>query len=278
MPDAIPERLFVYECRGLEFPQSEPDCEGLLGVWPEPPFYYLFYDHEVLPSVAAWVATQTGWALAGSYHLDYDQWQQVPAAVQRVGPFVIGAGIRVTADGTGSDGLPIRVNPGVVFGSGLHPTTRGCLLAIARLSRRFSIHSVVDLGTGTGILALACARLGISRVWALDCNALAVKVAQENIRANRLEQRVQLIVARELSVFHTAVDLLVMNLEWPCLQQVLHEQDWLGYRWVVLSGFLKSQWRHLVHRIPAPFEVLWQEALDDWLTVVLARTAAVGGA
>lgn len=277
MPDSHPDQLFVYECRGPKFPQSEPDCEGLVGIWPEPPYYYLFYAHEVLSAVKAWVAARNDWALAGTYRLEYGQWQQVAATPQRVGPFVIGAGIPLPAPAASPDELPLRLSPSVVFGSGLHPTTRGCLAAIAWLSQGASLQSAVDFGTGTGILALACARLGISRVWALDCNALAAKVAQENIRANGLEQQVQLIVARELTVLDATADLLLMNLEWPCLQQVLCGRDWLGYRWVVLSGFLKSQWHQLARWIGTPFAVFWQEILDDWLTVVLGRTDLVAG-
>lgn len=277
MTDPRPERLYVYECRGPRFPQSEPDCEGLLGIWPESQFHYFFYDREVSPAVGRWLAMQNGWTLENTYQLDYSQWQQVTACDHRVGPFVISSVGQSAATGEKPQEIRIKMNPGVVFGSGLHPSTTGCLLAIADLIPRFSIKSVVDLGTGTGILALACARLGVPKAWALDCNALAAKIAQQNVRTNGLEHRVRVIAAQELTVLRQHSDLLLMNLEWPCLQRVLRGPDWLAYRWVVLSGFLESQWDQLSALMPASFVVLARQVLDDWLTVVISRPDELAG-
>jgi ribosomal protein L11 methyltransferase len=78
----------------------------------------------------------------------------------------------------------IEIDPGMAFGTGQHPTTAMCLRALEELLRPGM--RVLDLGCGSGILAIAAARMGASRVLALDIDPLAVKAATENVAANRL--------------------------------------------------------------------------------------------
>ncbi|MBI2846731.1 MAG: 50S ribosomal protein L11 methyltransferase [Chloroflexi bacterium] len=76
----------------------------------------------------------------------------------------------------------IELDPGMAFGTGLHPTTRMCL---EELEKRLKPGmKVLDLGTGSGILAIAAAKLGASQVVALDTDEIAVKAAKANIKAN----------------------------------------------------------------------------------------------
>lgn len=76
----------------------------------------------------------------------------------------------------------IEIDPGMAFGTGQHATTRVCLVALERHLRPGM--AVLDLGTGSGILAIAAAKLGASRVLALDINPAAVAVARSNAEAN----------------------------------------------------------------------------------------------
>lgn len=278
-----PRRLFVYECRGPCSPRLEPGKEeGFLGLWPESPFFYLFFDRFSLPAVKRWLEIQQGnWVLKASYELDYEQWQQVASADYRVGPFLIRtqASFDCSLPETRNEikceeGLiAISMNPGLVFGSGLHPTTRGCLLAIARIFESKKPRSVVDLGTGTGILAVACGLLGALRVRAFDLIPLAVRVAADNVRANGLLDKVDLLVARELSVFREPSDLLLMNIEWPFLKQAIVAGDWRKYGQVVLSGFLEPQWKDLLEMLPRETKILFRDQLDGWVTAVVSAKA-----
>jgi ribosomal protein L11 methyltransferase len=79
----------------------------------------------------------------------------------------------------------IRLDPGMAFGTGQHPTTLMCLLALEQTVRPGA--DVLDLGTGSGVLALAAARLGATGVLALDNDPQAVQAARENVRLNSLE-------------------------------------------------------------------------------------------
>jgi ribosomal protein L11 methyltransferase len=80
----------------------------------------------------------------------------------------------------------VVLDPGLSFGTGNHPTTAFCLRALARFRKPGQKQSFLDIGTGSGILAIAAAKLGYSPVRAMDFDAEAVRVARENARRNRV--------------------------------------------------------------------------------------------
>jgi ribosomal protein L11 methyltransferase len=87
------------------------------------------------------------------------------------------------------DDVVITLDPGMAFGTGLHPTTRLCLMALEERVRPGQ--SILDLGTGSGILAIAAARLGAGSVLALDTDAVAVQAARANMAANGVQETVR---------------------------------------------------------------------------------------
>ncbi len=84
--------------------------------------------------------------------------------------------------------LPIILDPGMAFGSGTHPSTRLCLLALDKYLRPG--YHVVDLGCGSGILSIAAARLGAGKILALDIDPKAVQITRENLKRNHITDRV----------------------------------------------------------------------------------------
>src|SRR6185436_12087771 len=86
--------------------------------------------------------------------------------------------------------IPIRIDPGMAFGTGTHPTTQLCLAAIEKHLRPGQ--AVLDLGTGSGILSVAAAKLGAGPILALDIDAEAVRVARENTALNGVADRIQI--------------------------------------------------------------------------------------
>lgn len=87
------------------------------------------------------------------------------------------------------DDLVIRLDPGMAFGTGLHPTTRMCLALLEELTRPGD--QVCDFGCGSAILSIAAARLGAARIEAVDVDAVAVEVAKENVRRNKVARKVR---------------------------------------------------------------------------------------
>jgi ribosomal protein L11 methyltransferase len=86
----------------------------------------------------------------------------------------------------------VVLDPGLSFGTGQHPTTAFCLHELARRRRAGEAQSFLDIGTGSGILAIAAAKLGYSPVHAFDFDPEAVRVARANAKANRVLDKVQI--------------------------------------------------------------------------------------
>jgi ribosomal protein L11 methyltransferase len=109
----------------------------------------------------------------------------------------------------------ITVDPGMAFGTGLHASTRLCLRALLRRLRPRQGRApsrVIDVGTGSGILAIAACRLGAARVWAVDNDPVAVAVARANVRQNGVAGRVRVRQGTGLTRVPGRADLIVANL------------------------------------------------------------------
>ena len=78
----------------------------------------------------------------------------------------------------------VVLDPGLSFGTGRHPTTAFCLRQLVALRRRGEAQSCLDVGSGSGILAIAAARLGYRPVDALDCDPDSIRIARDNARRN----------------------------------------------------------------------------------------------
>ena len=173
----------------------------------------------------------------------------------------------------------LRVDAGPAFGSGRHESTQGCLLALDWLARRGRrVHRALDIGTGSGILAVAAARLWPARVLALDTDPVAVVTARETVRRNGLSHRVAMVRAggfRADTVRRLGrVDLIVANIRAkpiaamaPAVAQHLRPGGV-----AVLSGLLNTEERLVL----AAFRTrglrlrrrIW---LGAWVTLILTR-------
>jgi len=89
----------------------------------------------------------------------------------------------------------VVLDPGLSFGTGQHPTTAFCLCALARHRTNRPRWSFLDMGTGSGILAIAAAKLGYSPVYAFDFDTEAVRVARANARANGVHDKLRIVQA-----------------------------------------------------------------------------------
>jgi len=108
-------------------------------------------------------------------------------------PLWMGRRLVILAEGGESpdeqDRIPIRIESGGVFGTGEHATTRLCLAAIERHAPAGG--KIIDIGTGTGILAMAAVKMGAGEGLAVDIDPMAVDIASRNIRMNGLENRIR---------------------------------------------------------------------------------------
>lgn len=116
----------------------------------------------------------------------------------------------------GAEDLVLELDPGMAFGTGTHPTTMLCLTVLERLlsgegCNCLQSRDVLDVGTGSGILGIAAARLGASRVTAVDIDPEAVRVARENCELNRVSSLVA-VSDTPLERIPGAFDIVIANI------------------------------------------------------------------
>lgn len=171
----------------------------------------------------------------------------------------------------------LEIDAGLAFGTAHHATTRGCLIALDRLAKRERPRRVLDIGTGTGILAIAAAKALNANVVASDMDPIAVSVAGENARTNGVQSRVILIEAKGLA--HPALrrakaDLLFANILLsplldlaPAFARALRPGGIC-----VLSGLLDAQARQVESRFRSlGFNLDSRILLERWTTLLLRR-------
>ena len=108
--------------------------------------------------------------------------------------------------------IVITIEPGRAFGTGHHGTTAGCLEALESVVERDRPTRMIDVGTGSGILAIAAARLGVGAVLAVDDDPDAVACAMANAARNHVSDRVRCVLADAAALREPRVPLLVANL------------------------------------------------------------------
>jgi len=111
----------------------------------------------------------------------------------------------------GPEEIIIELDPGMAFGTGTHPTTRLCVGLLETFVRDGD--SLLDVGTGSGILMAAAYKLGASKVWGIDIDPVAVAVGTENLARNEVPDRARQVVAGDLARdVHDRFDLVVANI------------------------------------------------------------------
>jgi ribosomal protein L11 methyltransferase len=148
------------------------------------------------------------------------------------------------------DQLEVVLDPGLAFGTGQHPTTSFCLHQIAALRREDRPQSLLDLGTGSGILAIAAVRLGYTPVRAVDFDPAALRVARANARRNRVQLQIVAGDVHRLSLrprvrYHVICANLLADLLIARRARIIAQLQAGGV--LVLAGILKSEF-HKVQR------------------------------
>ena len=136
------------------------------------------------------------------------------------------------------DRLVIRIEPGMAFGTGTHETTRLCLDAI---QKHFTGSSFLDVGTGTGILAIAAARLfPEAHIEACDTDETAIAIARENAQLNGVAEQINFWVG-SIDDATASADLVCANLTADVITQILPTLVGLTCGKLIVSGILETQ-------------------------------------
>ena len=174
--------------------------------------------------------------------------------------------------GAGEGDLVLAVDPGHAFGSGAHPTTRMCLAELERVVR--ADDAVADVGCGSGVLAVAAARLGAAAVRAVDVEPEAVRATEANATRNGVAERVEASTAPATALSPDAHTVVVANIGVGVLEQLAPALALAAApgATLVLGGLLADQ----VPRVRAAVEGVGLVATDEraegeWRTLVARR-------
>ncbi|NLI82872.1 MAG: methyltransferase domain-containing protein [Deltaproteobacteria bacterium] len=214
---------------------------AFMGRWPEDDTTFLFFSEQSRTALGELLRRRPHLELMEEHRFSFEEWHGGRLEPTRVERFLITPAWEKPI--TEEDTVSIIMDPGVVFGTGLHPTTRDCLRALLALWARSPFETVVDLGTGTGVLAVASALLGAKRVLAVDLNPLCVKTARRNVRLNHLEDRVQVVEGAAEDWAGQKADCVIGNLHYEVLKGLVKGEFLRGTPWFIFSGLLRSQAR-----------------------------------
>jgi len=177
------------------------------------------------------------------------------------------------------DRKTIVVDPKMAFGTGTHATTQLCLIELE--DAEVEAKDVLDIGTGTGILAIAASLLGANSVTAVEVDPVAVECAAENLRLNGCAERVELITGVLSDVTVRQYDLIIANIEYRTLARIAGDMtEYLSPSGVaIFSGILETERDAFLRDIrnagwtPIRVRRQFDPMTDDgWISVVAHRT------
>jgi ribosomal protein L11 methyltransferase len=174
--------------------------------------------------------------------------------------------------------LGIEIEAALAFGTGHHGTTRGCLLLLDEVLKAFQPRRVLDLGTGTGVLAIAAAKALPDRILASDIDAASVKVAAENARLNGVGGLVEVTHGSGFSApllrQRQPFDLVLANILANPLRQMATpmSRHLAGGARVILSGLLSAQAPAVIAAYRAHGLVLERQIrIEGWSSLLLRK-------
>lgn len=253
------EDLYIYQLDGCPTSPLEICPDFFIGNWEEADSSFLFFSKPAFPEIEKLLRNQPRLTCIDSYHMSYQQWQGTVFKPIDQGCFQI---IAPWHDDTvlEHDRFPIILDPGVVFGTGTHPTTRDCLDALELACRQKIPERVLDLGTGSGLLALAAARLGCKFNLAVDLNLLAARTAVKNVRLNRLQNRIAVVRGYAEDFIDCPAEMLIANIHFSVMQKLIKANGFRTKNRFILSGLLRSE----AKQIKIELERMSAKILKSW--------------
>lgn len=172
-----------------------------------------------------------------------------------------------------SDELIVELDPGMAFGTGTHPTTVMCMQALEKYIGKDD--TVIDVGTGSGVLSIGAAMLGAKKVHALDLDEVAVRTAKENIVVNKVEDVVDVTKGNLLESIHLKPDVIVANILADVIMSFSQDAANLlptdGL--FIVSGIIEEKRDEVKDDLIAKgFEIVESVLMEDWVALIGKKT------
>ena len=175
------------------------------------------------------------------------------------------------------DDLLITLDPGMAFGTGQHETTQLCLALMEEILVAQPNVTMLDLGTGSGILAIAAALLGVPQIDAYDIDPVAAEAAQENVIHNRVAAQIAVATGVLADVTKQDYDVVVVNILAAIIMPLLRDENLLTYGGkhgrFVFSGIVNTQREEFVAVLTAVGgEVIKIIEQGDWIAILARKS------
>lgn len=250
---------------------------GETPLWGEVALSALFpHDTDALLLLAALDAFDPGldWTQAGFRKVEDQDWER--AWMDRYEPLRFGTRTWIVpwnralpAQAQAADAAVVRLDPGLAFGSGTHPTTALCLEWLDALAAEGALAgaTVLDFGCGSGILALAALKLGAARAVGVDNDPQALLATRDNAQRNGVAERLAVYAPdAEPAATYPVVVANILASALDALAPQLAARVAPGGR-IALSGILAGQEEALLERYGAWFDALAVERREDWIRI-----------
>ncbi|WP_146551273.1 50S ribosomal protein L11 methyltransferase [Rummeliibacillus sp. SL167] len=168
-----------------------------------------------------------------------------------------------------SDELIIELDPGMAFGTGTHPTTVMSLQALEKYMAEDS--TVIDVGTGSGVLAIGAAMLGAKHVHALDLDEVAVRSAKLNVKLNKVQDHVEVVQGNLLDTVKEPAEIVVANILAEIIMTFIDDAHRVvqpnGY--FIASGIIETKKEEVKTALEkAGFVIEEVMMMEDWVTII----------
>lgn len=160
----------------------------------------------------------------------------------------------------------VVIEPGLAFGTGSHATTRGCLIALERLLQVGD--TLLDVGTGSGVLALASIKLRAAQALGIDTDSQALLNARRNAQLNQAEGKVCFLEMPLERLRYGSFDLIVANLDFPTLTAGIANFKKLNFRFLITGGILFTESRRFEAVYTRFFQLKDSLELNGWQTLI----------
>jgi ribosomal protein L11 methyltransferase len=243
----------------------------------EADFAFLFFTKDL--SLEDWLTLHSEFELRQIHTLRYDQWQDgAQSPPIDLGDLVIQPcfePLKARKLKRAAKGCPqtLFIDPGLAFGFGGHPTTKTCLEFLIKIYRPKHLGSnipqnALDLGCGTGILAIAAAGLGAEKVLGVDHSHLAVEAARKNLIYNRLENKVTVERGLAQDFAHYRAELVSANIPLFVLSDLVCLGAFDDRKQLIISGLLPDEGEIFIKALGQrqAYEIIDAVRTDRWIS------------
>jgi len=235
--------IYIYEFEGdlsREIPKIvDPDY---VGFWKESGYSFLFFKQPKKPFLA-----RLSLPVRSELTIRHEDWESgTPLSALTVGTITLYPPWDLPPK---EEGIHICIDPGMAFGSGYHPSTKNCLVLLGKLFADSTPETVLDLGAGTGILSIACLKMGSRKACAVDNNNLSIEMARVNRSLNSVTEEMHIIMGSAPDLVHLPAELLIANMHYAVIDEVTGLDDFYTKQYYLVSGLLASEGHRIEERL-----------------------------